>query len=630
MIFKKILFAVLVFALCANAAYRKNIAASVPVVTHDSTKTFPSYAFGDSAKLSGYVIQDGTAKRLHGIFSPVRDTTGNVDSLNGGYTYAASAAELNCNLCDFKFADSTANHWAEATIISTTTIPDSVKKNIDSIANVEANFVTILARLTALRAGYLDSLASAVAKSVTVATAATQTTILAAIAIDTTKNRSSNDTLKKYLNATITSRMAPGDTAGLGRSAQFTGLAKTVDTTGLARSAQIKDTVGLARSAQIAGLMKTTDTAGLARTSGIPSVASIQSGLALDGTVMHKTDTAGLARTASVASKTDVTNDTIGLARTSGIPSIAGIQSGLAKSTDTMAIKKSSIIDSARAVKQVTTTASVFNSVTATLSAGQHVIADSTGKVGGKVTASTVDSTGKLGQAIAVDSVRAVGKIPAVTVSGVPTTSQIDSQLTATKGAGPWGSSVTYANIITMRTVTSAGAGIPSVPVTFKNGAGTGLQIVTTDINGSAITTLPNGAVTILAATAGYSFAVKTVTVSGNTTIVDTGIVISVSAPAAGCQTVYFIPSDPSLLIDSTTRLTAIVSTQNIFVSNNIITGKKINATKFSDHYEWQLAIGATVYIEGWSGTLRFLAGTITVTTDATKSLSSYTFHNSR
>jgi hypothetical protein len=373
------------------------------------------------------------------------------------------------------------------------------------------------------------------------------------------------------------------------------------------------------------------DTIGLARTSGIPTVASIQSGLALDGTVMHKTDTAGLARTASTMQK----GDTAGLARTSGIPSIAGIQSGLAKTTDTMAIKKSSIIAEAVLADSAAKIPSVSISGKVVLAANQTDYAPA--KAGDTM---AIKLTSHIALMDSVSKIPAVSvSVPPVTLAAsqpnyapllasgytvAPTTSQIDSQLTATKGSGPWGSTQTYANTITMQTRTTTGAGIPSVPVSFKNGSGTGLQLAITDVNGNATTTLPDGAITVLAAVSGYSFRVKTVTVSGNGTIIDTGTAITVTSPIGGAQTVYFGATDLGLIADSTSIWSATLYQTNQATGQTILTSKTISAKWMIDHFEFQIAKGSKVAITGKSGQTQSYFKVITITNDATKALSTY------
>jgi hypothetical protein len=178
---------------------------------------------------------------------------------------------------------------------------------------------------------------------------------------------------------------------------------------------------------------------------------------------------------------------------------------------------------------------------------------------------------------------------------------------------------------ITIQTRTSGAMPIAGVQVAVLNGSGQTVRTVTTDSNGNSSCSLDAGSFSTRAFKAMVDIVDQTFTVSGNATITLLGSEISISQPSAGCQTVWFIPDDPALTIDTSGAITAQIADANTYSGAAIITAKLLNATNATTRFEMQLAKGVKFRIIGRStdGGL-YLNKTITVTSDDTKTLSSY------
>jgi hypothetical protein len=114
----------------------------------------------------------------------------------------------------------------------------------------------------------------------------------------------------------------------------------------------------------------------------------------------------------------------------------------------------------------------------------------------------------------------------------------IDTLLSATHGAGLWGSGETYSNTITIITQDTNNNRIPNVDITFKNENGEGIQKVKTDLNGDGSTTLPSDTVDVVPWCVGYTFTPSTETIDGDTTITITGEKIVIPVPSPGLQNI--------------------------------------------------------------------------------------------
>ena len=199
-----------------------------------------------------------------------------------------------------------------------------------------------------------------------------------------------------------------------------------------------------------------------------------------------------------------------------------------------------------------------------------------------------------------------------------PTVTQIDSTLSQNHGNSTWGIAQMYANTVV------AVSNVPGVALTFKNTSGNGIQLATIGANDTVITTLPNGKIIGIPYLSGYTFALDTFTVAGNTTRAYTGTPISVIPPPAGLQDIYVMKTDLGFQPDSTTTITGQISQENVFSGGAVITGKPIVWTNAGTYYYMMAAKGAQVQVIGKSSSKEFLNMKITITQDASKSLSSY------
>jgi hypothetical protein len=212
----------------------------------------------------------------------------------------------------------------------------------------------------------------------------------------------------------------------------------------------------------------------------------------------------------------------------------------------------------------------------------------------------------------------------------------IDAELTQEHGAGSWvGGSPVGANMVTFSVVTSdiVPVPIPYAMISIRNNANNLLiKVAITDVNGVARTTLDNTGVgesyKLLVSKVGVTFTTPIpLVVSGDTMKTITGTVWNyVTPPIDGCQTVYYIPDDPSLTLDEAISLYAEIIDHNQAVSTAVITGKRIYAVRMTNpvRYEFQLAKGVKVRFVGLTGAVMFLDITVVISTDTTKPLGDY------
>ncbi len=139
-------FLIMLLAVSAGSEYRRGVA-NQPIhfsVRDTTTGSITDWIGNDSNKFTGYVTTDSTTLTLHGRFAANRDTAGAVI----GFRYFPLAAEMDCRSCTFYFRDTGAHIPSNVYIIT----------GIDSQTNILANLATLLTRLTAGRAGSIDSL----------------------------------------------------------------------------------------------------------------------------------------------------------------------------------------------------------------------------------------------------------------------------------------------------------------------------------------------------------------------------------------------------------------------------------------------------------------------------------------
>jgi hypothetical protein len=180
----------------------------------------------------------------------------------------------------------------------------------------------------------------------------------------------------------------------------------------------------------------------------------------------------------------------------------------------------------------------------------------------------------------------------------------------------------TYA--VTIVTQQSDLTRISGVLVAILNATGTTIRTVTTDSNGDAAITLDAGDFTAVSFKAMVNISDVAFTISGAAAVTISGTVVSPSVPAAGLQTIYYIPTDPALVLDDFAKLFAEAVLPNQAVDTATLTGDRVYATKVGGHYEIQLAKGGEFIITGMREHDVFVTETITVTSDDTKSLNSY------
>jgi hypothetical protein len=165
---------------------------------------------------------------------------------------------------------------------------------------------------------------------------------------------------------------------------------------------------------------------------------------------------------------------------------------------------------------------------------------------------------------------------------------------------------------------------IPGVQVAILNGSGQTVRTVTTNSSGIASITLDTGDYTTKAFKAMTNISDVTFTVADNMSVAIVGTLVNPSTPVDGVQTIYFIPDDPGLLLDTTAVVTATVDGLNNFTGDALITREPIRAVNRTTHFEMSVGKGLIVNISGKSSSGEFYYKKITVTSDNTRSLKDY------
>ena len=184
------------------------------------------------------------------------------------------------------------------------------------------------------------------------------------------------------------------------------------------------------------------------------------------------------------------------------------------------------------------------------------------------------------------------------------------------------------ANAVTITVEEADHTPIPDVSVLILNSAQTvKLKSGTTDANGQVTPgfALNDGTYKIRLSKLMVNFTTpETLTVSGETEKICIGTVVSPTAPSAGLQTLYIIPTTLGLAYSADMVLSAVISQLNEEVDTAVLTNQILTGVDKTTHFEMQIAKGAVVTITGWNGTTKFLEKTITITSDDTRNLVAY------
>jgi hypothetical protein len=180
---------------------------------------------------------------------------------------------------------------------------------------------------------------------------------------------------------------------------------------------------------------------------------------------------------------------------------------------------------------------------------------------------------------------------------------------------------------ITFITRTSTGERIPAVRVDLLNASGQVVRLTNTDANGEKVVVLDGGGYTVVPHKPMVNFDSTPITVVENTTIILTGEIVLPNPPVSGVQSLYGTARHGDNSGAEGVRIVAKLVDDNQVVGGAFVTLKDIEAVSNSSGY-WNLSViqGAQYDVfEVWSGK-QFFKGRITVTTAATKDLSTYTF----
>jgi hypothetical protein len=208
---------------------------------------------------------------------------------------------------------------------------------------------------------------------------------------------------------------------------------------------------------------------------------------------------------------------------------------------------------------------------------------------------------------------------------------QVDTTLTASHGAGAWGPGTgSGAFEVIVDLVDGDTLPIPDASVEIVNDSGVSLQgMKISDANGRTTGWRLNaGTYKVRARKSFVDFGGDfEFTISGNGTITVTGSVQTPSASSVGQQTVYGYATHGDGSAAASGIVEAIPANENQIVTGKMLSLKKIQRPiNASGYFEIPLVQGGQYRVfESWGGQ-QFFRRTLTVTTDATKDLSTYTF----
>jgi hypothetical protein len=177
---------------------------------------------------------------------------------------------------------------------------------------------------------------------------------------------------------------------------------------------------------------------------------------------------------------------------------------------------------------------------------------------------------------------------------------------------------------VTVVTQEEDGTRIPDVTVGVYNSLGARVRTLVTGPTGERTISMQPATYTFKPIKVGVDIDDVTVAIAGSQTVTISGLLVSGSQPAAGCQTIWYLPDDPSLVLDETSSLTATAVTPNQFVGNAVLTGKPKSAAKINGQYEIQLAKTGVFLLVGRTGVVEWLRLRVTVTEDDRRSLKLY------
>jgi hypothetical protein len=178
---------------------------------------------------------------------------------------------------------------------------------------------------------------------------------------------------------------------------------------------------------------------------------------------------------------------------------------------------------------------------------------------------------------------------------------------------------------VTFTTQEAGPVNLANVKITIRSSTGVLLTVLDSGSSGVVTTDLDDGDYTAQATLAGYSFLLGSFTVAGtNLNITLRGVAISPSVPVAGTQILSILPTDPSLLLDTTCTVVAYNMNKNEIAGSAVLTSVQIAAVLATDHYELTLAKGETFKIIGKNGYDVWLDKTITVTQDDNEDMINY------
>lgn len=187
------------------------------------------------------------------------------------------------------------------------------------------------------------------------------------------------------------------------------------------------------------------------------------------------------------------------------------------------------------------------------------------------------------------------------------------------------------ANSVTITVVDSSDGTtpVPDVSMLIENSGQTAvINSGKTDASGQVVVALDDGTYKVTLAKSMWNFTVpETLTVSGTTTDSYEGTEVSPSTPSANNQTLY----DHVLHADGTGASGAVVTAYIVSVptesSSNFVSNAKVSSTcDTNGYFELELIQGITVNIVIKDGTSVLFNDTITVSADATKELSAYSY----